>query len=331
MIRPLFFTILLGTGAPQVHLFAQTTLDLSAVGVRVDSFVRASPAAPDTLYNVEGVHFRSVYDTSFGGFWSSGWAFSRSTDTTGNFRNLYGVVGGVPPCCVPGSDTYLSGQQGAYLLLPPNSSLVALEYNNLAYTAATLKRGSGFSKVFGRDANGGNTAPDSLILSVCGYLDGLPTFVKNLPLADFRAADSADDYIVNRWTPAQLTPSARFIETDSVAFRLRSSDNGDFGNNTPDFFAIGKLAARLNVTALKSIAKVAPVKVYPIPTRDWVAVGEGEGNGELTIADATGRIVEYQDHYLMGSRVQLSNVAAGVYYASLRVDGKVSAARFIVQ
>ncbi len=296
---------------------AQTYLDLSVVGVRDSSFARATSTEQDTFFNIEGLRFRSVFDTSFGGYWAAGWAFSRSVDTTGDFTNLYGAAGGRRPCCEPKDQTFLVGQQGAYVLLPPSSSLVGLEFNNTAYTAAVLARGSGFSAPFGQTGAGATTDPDSLILTITGYLGGVPTFVRDVALADFRADDSAADYIVTEWTPVELTPGGQYVETDSVAFRLKSSDAGAFGNNTPDFFAIGRLQARLNLSALRTHAKVATVSVYPNPASDFLVVGDGGLAAKLTVVDVTGRIVQHSDTYSTGARVDVSALAPGQYYIVL--------------
>ncbi len=326
--RLLLFSLLIVGGSFGPEATAQKTIDLSVVGVRDSAFVRADATHRDTFFNVEGLRFRSVFDTAFGGLWTAGWAFSRSVDTTGGYTNLYGAAGGRRPSGQRSDQTFLVGQQDAYILLPPNSSLSALEYNNLAYTAAVVRRGSSFSQPFGKTATGGTGDPDSLILSVCGYLRGFPTFVRNIALADYRFADDAQDFIVTEWTRATLTPNGKNVETDSVSFRLKSSERGTFGNNTPNFFAIGKLEAFVNVNSVRAVAEVRPVQVFPNPASDFITIGGGGDQARLTIADALGRIVHTDAHYVTGTSIGVAQLAAGHYYVLSQTGAESSAGQF---
>ena len=83
---------------------------------------------------------------------------------------------------------------------------------------------------YGTDANG-NVVP------------GAPEFY----LADFRAADHVQDYIVDTWTQFDLLASAC---ARKVHFNVSSTDvHPDFGLNTPAFFAIDDLVYTIANTA----------------------------------------------------------------------------------
>jgi hypothetical protein len=54
-------------------------------------------------------------------------------------------------------------------------------------------------------------------------------------LADYRFADSQDDYVVDAWTLWDLSSLAG---AQRVYFNLASTDVGENGMNTPSYFAI---------------------------------------------------------------------------------------------
>ena len=58
-------------------------------------------------------------------------------------------------------------------------------------------------------------------------------------LADFRFADNALDYVVDSWTWVDLSSLG---VVSSLSFSLASSDVGQFGMNTPAYFAMDNLA-----------------------------------------------------------------------------------------
>jgi hypothetical protein len=59
-------------------------------------------------------------------------------------------------------------------------------------------------------------------------------------LADFRVSDNSQDYVVDDWTFVDL---GTLGTVDSLSFELSSSDTGDFGMNTPAYFALDNLDA----------------------------------------------------------------------------------------
>ena len=58
-------------------------------------------------------------------------------------------------------------------------------------------------------------------------------------LADFRFADNSRDYITDIWDNVDLTGLGL---VKSLEFTLTSSDMGDFGMNTPAYFALDSIS-----------------------------------------------------------------------------------------
>jgi hypothetical protein len=108
-----------------------------------------------------------------------------------------------------------------------------LYVTNTTYAALDMVTGSTFSKQFGGIS--GNEE-DWFMLTITGKdLGGTPVGTVDFYLADFRFTDNAQDYILDKWEYVDLTSLG--IVT-SLEFSLTSSDNGDFGMNTPAYFAV---------------------------------------------------------------------------------------------
>lgn len=123
------------------------------------------------------------------------------------------------------------------IVLPSGSQAVSLQLTNATYPALLIRDGNQFSSPFG-GTNGDR--PDFFKLSVFG-IDGadqaLGTSIE-FYLADYRFADNTLDYVLDQWQTLDLTPLAGAA---SLHFNLSSSDVGDFGMNTPGYFAIDNL------------------------------------------------------------------------------------------
>ena len=97
-----------------------------------------------------------------------------------------------------------------------------------------MKDGDAFAKKFGGVSG---TDPDWFRLTVLGWYNGaLKQQSVDFFLADFRSANSAEDYIVKDWRWVDLQSLGN---VDSLEFHLSSTDTaGGFGMNNPAYFAI---------------------------------------------------------------------------------------------
>ena len=166
-------------------------LSFENFGLPLDTVLRADPAHQDTFFNAGDVLIPSVFDTSFGGYWAGGWSISTSrNDSVGDFTNLEGSITGGGN---GGSNTYLVGQNFAYLLLPPNATFNHVAFTNTTYTAHAVEDGSLFSRPFGIDSLGNSGFPDSLLLRLEVYLNNSLVDLIQGALADYRYSDDSDD------------------------------------------------------------------------------------------------------------------------------------------
>ncbi len=185
----------------------------------------------------QSIFFHNHYNTTW--FSWSGAAYSSVNDTnTVGWGNQYAVFS-------PGTGV---GGTGAYVIvydswdadridLPGPSLVKGFYINNTTYAALDMLYGSGFSTNFGR-ATG--DYPDWFLLTVSGVdRDGNETGTKEFYLADYRFTNNANDYIVSEWTWLALTNLGNQVK--SLHFTLFSSDTGEWGMNTPAYFAMDEL------------------------------------------------------------------------------------------
>ena len=206
-------------------------------------------------FTSRGVQFVNRHNLTFGSW--SGFAYSNHTDTlTPGFGNQYSAFAGSGRS--PGADNY--GVAFGYddlapngadpvpfdptsaadlralpsFTLPEGSTIIGMHVTNTTYAARSMLEGDSFANKFG-GATGND--PDWLKLTAFGIdAFGVPLsgFVE-LYLADYRFADNSLDYLLDDWTPMDLSPLAG---AKSLHFNLSSSDVGDFGLNTPPYFAV---------------------------------------------------------------------------------------------
>ena len=197
-----------------------------------------------TPFTSGGVSFHHDYNADYGSW--TGWVYSNETDaTTPGYENQYSVYGAGGQggssnfgISYIGID-YLSGSyktiaNEATLAAP--STVAGAYFNNTTYTALSMKFGDDFTKPFGGDS--GNVA-DFFKLVISGYdASGHQTGSVDFYLADYRFADNSLDYIVDAWTYVDLSSLGT---VSRLSFDVDSSSKGDYGINTPAYFAIDNL------------------------------------------------------------------------------------------
>ncbi len=187
--------------------------------------------------------FGNTY-TDWGDGWYSwaGFAYSRVNDPEDpSFQNQYAVISGTD---ISGTGTYAVVYDDAWdpnadtITLPKPSQVRGFYINNTTYAALAMRDGNWFAKKFG-GASGND--PDWFKLEIAGRdAQGHLLGTVEHYLADFRSANSDDDYIQNEWEWVDLTPLGPRVKT--LHFTLSSSDVGEWGMNTPAYFAMDHLA-----------------------------------------------------------------------------------------
>jgi hypothetical protein len=167
-------------------------------------------------------------------WWEKGFAYSNHTDvTTSGFMNQYSVYTGSG---VGNSSQFAIGKGGSIVKLineAKTKAVTGFYVANTTYAALDMKDGSSFSKKFG-GASGND--PDYFQLAITGFRNGvvIADTVK-FKLADYTFSDNSKDYILSTWRWVDLRPLGI---VDSIIFLTSSTDVGNWGMNTPDYFAI---------------------------------------------------------------------------------------------
>ena len=236
-----------------VQSVSAATVTFEEVNLPPAGYLKQS--TPAGGFNVHGTNFRNNYNGTYDSW--SGFAVSNRTDkTTPGYLNQYSAFTGAGAA---GSANYAVGfyatyEDSTHITFAGLTDLAGkgASITNTTYAALSMRDGDMFSKKFG-GASGNE--PDWLKLTITGYAAGVPTgtFI-DFYLADFRFADNSQDYIVNTWTPVDF--SALGV-VDQIRFSMSSTDNGDFGMNTPAFFAIDNVAVPEPSSLLCSLAGLA--------------------------------------------------------------------------
>lgn len=199
--------------------------------------------APDSYWNGSdgrGVFtsgpcaFNNNYDSTY--FSWDGWAYSNTTDTTtSGWGNQYSAYTGSGHQSANYGVAYVSSWAAQPSTISLNS-MVTVEgayITNTTYAALSMLEGDSFAKKFG-----GATSddPDWFKLTATGKNgQGVTTGTLNFYLADYRFSDNGDDYIVDEWTWVDFSSLGA---VSSIEFAMSSSDVGDWGMNTPAYFAM---------------------------------------------------------------------------------------------
>jgi hypothetical protein len=190
-------------------------------------------------WNSGASHFSNsfTYDTQFNYSYWSGFAYSRvNAGNVPGYENQYASKPGL------GSENsehyavvYNSMAGDAVITFGAEVQLASIDVTNTAYNYFSMKDGDAFAKKFG-GASGSD--PDFFKLEFQGFRGGNLTSRLDFYLADFRSANSSNDYIIDAWTRVNLTSLGPI---DALKFDLTSSDVGQFGMNTPAYFAMDRI------------------------------------------------------------------------------------------
>lgn len=199
------------------------------------------------LWESSNVEFFNGYTPGFGSW--NGFSWSKVTDTTTpGFANQYASFTGGGSDGAGGTITGTNYAVGfgnqTFFNLPEAAELQSIDVTNTTYAGISMRDGDSFAKKFG-GASGNDE--DFFKLTLTGFedlnLSGSTTGALEIYLADYRFSDNSKDYILDTWNQFDLTDlgSAR-----SVGFSFTTTDNGDFGANTPLFVAIDNLNYSIN-------------------------------------------------------------------------------------
>lgn len=178
-------------------------------------------------------YFNNDYNPTYDSW--DGFSYSNITDTaTAGVAGQYNVITGVGQ---NDSANYAIGYVGwaepPTITLDTASVVDGLYVTNNNYAYYSMLNGDAFAKKFGGDSSDDE---DWFLLTISGKdVVGSATGTVDFYLADYRFADNRQDYIVHTWEYVELS-SLGVVK--SVEFSLSSSDVGEWGMNTPAYFAM---------------------------------------------------------------------------------------------
>ncbi|MBN1986887.1 MAG: DUF4465 domain-containing protein [Prolixibacteraceae bacterium] len=200
-------------------------------GLEPESFYNGSDGAGS--FTSGGFTFLNDYNADWGSW--SGFAASTITDNqTEGWGNQYSAIAGQGAI---GTGAYAVSYASSGAEIQFEKTVVSGVYlTNSTYTYFAMVNGDAYSKKFGGE-NG--TDPDWFKVTIYGISEAGDTSGSiEYFLADFRAENSSEDYVINDWEWLDLTSLG---EITKLRFSLSSSDVGDWGMNTPAYFCIDQL------------------------------------------------------------------------------------------
>ena len=116
---------------------------------------------------------------------------------------------------------------------------------------------------------------------------------------------------------AELVNTAIIGAVDSVKIFMRSSDTGQFGMNTPGYYAIDNVTvSQPGAAGLEEMNGQVGINVYPNPCTSLVKIDlktKPEQASGLQLQDVTGKVVYSVTSGETGQVLDLSGLPAGVY------------------
>ncbi len=263
------------------------------------------------LFMSDSITFYNNYAVGqYGVFWN-GFAYSKKTDvTTPGFTNQYSAITGEG---VDGEENYAVAYSSANMKFS-KAGYVKLTITNSTYAYLSMKNGDSFAKKFGGED--GND-PDWFKVKVKGYKDNVLLDSMDIYLADFRFEDNSEDYILKEWKEFDLNELGA---VDSLSFSFSSTDVGQFGMNTPAYFCLGKVGFSSTESVNDMVAE-NHFNVYPNPANDYITLNE-DNIEQLVITDLTGKTVQVIPTVSRQERIDISNLAQGVYMVSYKANGQ---------
>ncbi len=305
-----------------IFLSAQTTADFENLELAPNSFLDGSDG--NGGFNSGNFFLPNDYNAE----WSSwtGWAISSTTDTlTPGFSNQYSSISGSG---VNNSSNYaVSFVSGESIMnsLYQSHPVEGLYVNNNTYAYLSMLEGDDFAKKFG-GATGDD--PDFFLLTIKQYRNGvLSADSINFYLADYRFEDNSQDYIIKDWTFVDLSSLG---VVDSLTFTLSSSDNGQFGMNTPAYFCVDDIQIEADIVSVDFVPTEQLFNLYPNPITDFLQFNSLSNQPtQVAIYSMTGQLV-FSSVTTGNELLNIRHLSRGTYIVHV-VNEEVQASQLLVK
>jgi hypothetical protein len=305
---------------------AQTTIDFESTNLTTDSYNNGSDLSGGFLYN--DVHFFNYYDTTYN--YNTGFSISNQVDnTTAGWGNQFSAItaGGFSS-----SNYALFYPYGNIDLSSTPRIVESMRITNSTFAALSMRDGDFIGKKFGStngaDGNPDGTNGEDFLKLIVSSLNLVGDTIASLDyyLADFRFADSTQDYIVQDWELLDLT--SLNVVNESIAylvFDFESSDVGQFGVNTPTYFAMDDFKYTNGALGWNENSLANEWSVYPNPVKDLIQI---KGiNGQVGVLDISGNSVF--NAASTNESIDLHNLNSGVYILSIQNESKTVTKRIV--
>ncbi len=257
----------------------------------------------------------SDYGYGISGSWS-GFVYSSMTDnSTAGYSNQYSAY---PATGADNSSTYAVcyNSYSDTISLSSATTLTGAYFTNGTYPYLSMRDGDSFAKKFGGEDG---TEADWFKLSIVGLNEGTVTDTVDFYLADFRSDNSDEDYIVDEWEWVDFSDLGN---VDKIVFSLSSSDNGDWGMNTPSYFCMDNLNGTVPTGIETLTLNTDNFKVYPNPFASRITIQGTENIQNIRIYDISGKMVE--SIQVAGSRTELElsldNLKSGLLFIQIETS-----------
>lgn len=246
---PALALIMATASAALAHADVVTTTTFESVAIPAAGYINNAPPG----FTIDGNFFNNSYDATWQTW--SGWAISNQTAPTaaeiGAHPDYFFQYGAAPGAGADGSSNYAVAFGGSYINVAAGQSVLSMDVTNTTYNYLSMSKGDQFAKKFG--------AGDLFTLHIVGH-DGLNGMGGTTGQVDFDLANfqGSNHYIVNTWQSVNLTGlgSAR-----SLTFSFTSTDNGEWGMNTPAYFVMDDFRTFAPSTAVPEPASLATAVV----------------------------------------------------------------------
>jgi hypothetical protein len=284
---------------------------------------------PSEGFESYNAFFPTVWDTSFGGYWSSGFAYSNMTDSvTSGYTNMFstkaasGYQNSENYAIAYGDGWFRPGAVDGIHVYEP----VQIYITNNTYAFNSMRDGDQYAKKFGGVT--GND-PDYFSVTFTGLRNGEATGTPVIAyLADFRFTDNSQDYILRDWTLIDLTPLGL---VDTVIFSFESSDVGDLGINTPLYFCMDNLQVNTLVNGLNDDQKFE-AHVYPNPASTSIQIEKSSSsNASYSIYAVNGLCVANGLLTNDLSSIPVASLNNGIYLIRIDKQNGILNRTFVVQ
>ncbi|MFC2089707.1 DUF4465 domain-containing protein [Bacteroidota bacterium] len=319
------------------------TLDTFAIGVRpamkgytVSGFDDIA-LADNTYWNGSDesggfISGMAAFSTTYNPDWFSwsGWAISNTTDNrTPGYSNQYSAYSQVRLDSTSGKNYAVGYPLSASEIVMSDSAnrkVFGFFVTNSTYAALSMKYGDDYSKKFGGPDG---MDPDIFNLAVTGYTqEGDSTGTVNFKLADFSNEDNEKDYIIETWQWVDLLPLGDIYK---LAFSLSSTDNGDWGMNTPGYFCMDNLYVGYPSPVITHPAKPS-IFVYPNPSSGILRINSQKMEAiNVEVIMINGATVFAKNGLLSGDIFDISEIPSGIYLLKITQGATVDVKRIVKQ